>query len=194
MRTKRRDCRCQDMLGLSHRFPEEQLLEEAAASSNGHSANHVADWLRSSQPLAARPFWDKANSHAARWSLGGVTPTCTGSFLTPLREPPQPIFPLSSPLLPVVSGFENPSHFPLSLPLQLIDQHRARAIGLRSLQQDSNPIHLAKSRLLQPLVDIYFHDHITNEQRHDPESARHTLNPTGARERARSQAISTIVL
>lgn len=53
-------------------------------------------------------------------------------------------------------------------------------------KQDTITTHLAQGHLnpTHPST-VISHEHITNEQIHDSKSSRHTLNPTGARERAR---------
>lgn len=152
---------------------------------------------------AASLFRDKAKlfhlSNAAlcgRW--GGHPHLALASF----PPPPRTSVGHFSPLVPLLSRssshFENPSHFPFPL-LQCISllgrPHLAPAQPVFApLQQDGITDSFGEGHFfIQPIVAIV-HDHITNEQLHDSESARHTLNPTGARERARSQAISTIVL
>jgi hypothetical protein len=140
---------------------------------------------------AARPIRDKAKLStfhtqlAGRW---GRTPTLHWPSFPPLSvNLRSPFFP-SRP--PFVSHFENPSRFPPCTPPSFWQQPplRARATSLRSLQQDDTTGRSGERPFYStPPVDIYFHDHITNEQLHDSESGRHTLNPTGARERARKE-------
>jgi hypothetical protein len=70
---------------------------------------------------AARPLRDKAKlfhlSHAARWSLGWHPHLHWPVSLPPSANLRSPFFPSRPPFFPAVSHFENPSHFPLPLPL-----------------------------------------------------------------------------
>lgn len=166
-------------------------------------------------------FWTKQNCpHPSARLLAGrlrggrggrQAPPPALAVSLPLREPPQPIFPLLSPLPP---SRHQPSrkplppptsHFPLSTliikpsppppPASGAPQLLHQRISLRSLQRDDHTRPLWRMPFpSHPPTGIFFHDHITDEQLDDRESGRHTLKPTGARERARSQAISTIVL
>jgi hypothetical protein len=120
---------------------------------------------------------------------GVVTPTLHWPVSLPLREPPQAIFPLLSPLLsrhPAISKTPPTFHFHSRSASTFSTHH--------NLRPRNQPLLLTAKRhhrftWQRPLYSTpsssSFHEHITNEQLHDSESARHTLNPTGPRERAR---------
>jgi hypothetical protein len=121
---------------------------------------------------------------------GVVTPTLHWPVSLPLREPPQAIFPLLSPLLsrhPAISKTPPTFHFHSCSASTFSTHHH-------NLRPRDQPLLLTARRhhrftWQRPLYSTpsssSFHEHITNEQLHDSESARHTLNPTGPRERAR---------
>jgi hypothetical protein len=204
--------------GRPHRSPEGQQSRGVAPSSNGHLAMEVNDWLwipnHSVGPPELVPgldwgreplnrFGTKQNcstfSHAARWSLGWHPHLHWLFPFPPPRTSAAHFSPLIPPSFPVVSDFENPSHFPLPLPshfgrppLVPTQRHNNNTSPLPAARRHHRPI-WQRPPYSTPRWHL-FHEHITNEQLHDAKSARHTLNPTGARERERSQAISTIVL
>jgi hypothetical protein len=147
------------------------------------------DWGR--EPLVL--FGTKQNCSTFRTQLGGRwgghPHLALASFPPPPRTSAGHFSPLVPPSFPSSSHFENPSHFPLPLlqciylpnpPPQLAPAHPVFARDSKT----APPIQLAKATFFNPSSSS-FHEHITNEQLHDSESARHTLNPTGARERAR---------
>ena len=162
--------------GRPHRSPEGQQSRGVAPSSNGHLAMEVNDWLWipnhsvgppelvpgldwGREPL--NPFGTKQNcstfSHAARWSLGWH-PHLHWLFPFPLREPPQPIFPLSSPLLsPSSATSKTPPTFHFH-------SHHILADHPSCPHNNTSPLPAAKDgitdpfgegHLIQPLVGIY---------------------------------------